>query len=462
MANHAAALPIVAPPALCYTEVETDSGIYPSRDGLSMNLLSSTSSSSRAPRSTFTRMFIGLFGILTFIFGIVIDGESYLTGDEARGVFFLLLLTGLAGLEILHVGYEGPLLTRLGLLGIRVALIEGMISLDYSGIAIFLHPINVFIAYFAFNESFAAVMSLLYLASTIFRVALIDPTWYLSSNSTLLVVAFASILVFMQILASAMSQDERQRKRTEELLSDLQASHIKLQAYADHVAEMAATAERNRLARDIHDSLGHYLTAVKIQLEKAQVFQSRDPETAHQALVSAQEAAAAALQDVRRSVSALRVQKPFSLTEALNDLIQSIQSDQLRVEFIIRGEEKRCARSVLMTLFRAAQEGLTNVQKHADAQHATLELVFNEDSARLTLTDDGTGFDQHKMNNGDHSERSFGLRGIQERIAMVSGQMSVESGINQGTRLSLIVPNNPLNIDDIQFEEKWGTSEEEK
>lgn len=426
-----------------------------------MNLLSPTTPSSRSPRSTFTRMFIGLFGILTFIFGIVIEGENYLTGDEARGVFFLLLLAGLFGLEILHVGYEGPWLTRLGLLGIRAALIEGMISLDYSGIAIFLHPINVFIAYFTFNESFAALMSLFYLASVIFRVALIDPTWYLSSNSTLLVVAFASILVFMQILAAAMNKDERQRKRTEELFSDLQASHIKLQAYADHVAEMAATAERNRLARDIHDSLGHYLTAVKIQLEKALVFQRRDPDTAQQALENAQQAAAAALQDVRLSVSALREQKPFSLSDAMDDLIRSIPPDQLDVELIIHGEEERCARSVRMTLFRAAQEGLTNVQKHANAHHAMLELSFQDEFAQLTLTDDGTGFDQQQVDSSTFSESSFGLRGIRERIAMVRGQMSVESEINQGTRLSLIVPNNPLNIEDIQLQENLIPSEEE-
>jgi len=425
-----------------------------------MNLISTQQLPARSPRSTFTRMFIGMFGVVTFFFGIVIEGESYLTGNEARGVFFLLLLAVFAGIEFLHIGYDGPFLTRLGLLVVRIALVEGMISLDYSGIAIFLHPINIFIAYFAFNESFAAALSLLYLASGIFRVALVNPEWYLNSDNALLVVAFASMLVFMQILAAAMDKDEKQRQRTEELLSDLQASHIKLQAYAEHVAEMAATEERNRLARDIHDSLGHYLTAVKIQLEKAMVFQDRDPETARDATRSAQQAATAALQDIRRSVSALREREPFSLRESLEELVNSIQSDQLTIDLIIRGEEYGYASSVLIALYRSVQEGLTNVQKHADAQNAMISIELGEDTARLALSDDGAGFDQHSLSSDHGIERNFGLQGIRERIALVRGQMTLESEVNQGTRLTLTVPKDPLMMDDIQFRESWNRHEE--
>ncbi|MBN2555232.1 MAG: sensor histidine kinase [Anaerolineales bacterium] len=425
-----------------------------------MNLLSPQQSSARSPRSTFTRMFIGMFGVVTFFFGIVIEGESYLTGNEARGVFFLLLLAVFAGVEFLHIGYDGPLLSRLGLLAVRIALVEGMISLDFSGIAIFLHPINIFIAYFAFNESFAAALSLLYLASGIFRVAVVNPEWYLNSDNALLVVAFASMLVFMQILAAAMDKDEKQRQQTEELLADLQASHIKLQAYAEHVAEMAATEERNRLARDIHDSLGHYLTAVKIQLEKAMVFQARDPEAARDATRSAQQAATAALQDIRRSVGALRERAPFSLRESLEELVNSIQSDQLSIDLIIRGEEYGYARSVLITLYRSVQEGLTNIQKHADAQNATINIELGEDAARLALSDDGAGFDQQSLPSGHGVERNFGLQGIRERIALVRGQMTLESEVNQGTRLTLTVPKDPLMMDDIQFQESWNHHEE--
>jgi len=447
---------IVGPFSLCYTEFVQACGdaLYavPVVDK-NMNQHSLFEAASRAPRATFTRMFVGMLGLVAFTFGMVIEGEGYLTGDEARGVFFLLLLTGLAGLEFLHIGYDGPILTRLGLLGIRIALIEGLVSLDHSGIAVFLHTINVFIAYFAIGESFAALLSLFYLATIIFRVALINPTWYLSSSSALIVVAFASMLVFMQILAAAMSKDERQRKQTEMLLADLQTSHIKLQAYADHVAEMAATEERNRLARDIHDSLGHYLTAVKIQLEKAVVFQSRDPDVARQALQSAREAATKALDDVRRSVGALRDREPFSLIDAIHDLIGRMQSDELEIDLVVEGEEKGYARSVLMTLYRAAQEGLTNVQKHANARHATLALSFGDTSASLHLSDDGAGIQDEEFADEASFGQRFGLQGIHERIMLVRGHMSLESELDQGTRITLIVPRDPLDVDEIYFKQ---------
>jgi len=451
---------IVAPLSLCYTEdavrvVVWEPGLHiQSRIQDRMNPFSLFESSVRAPRATFTRMYSGMLGLVTFTFGMFIEGEGYLTGEEARGLFFLLLLAGLASLEFLHIGYEGPILTRLGLLGIRIALIEGLVSLDNSGIALFLHPIVVFIAYFAIGENFSALTSLLYLAYIIFRVALIDPSWYLSNSSALLVVAFASILVFMQILAAAMNKEERHRKQTEALLADLQTSHFKLQAYADHVAEMAASEERNRLARDIHDSLGHYLTAVKIQLEKAVTFQDRNPTTAQEALASAREAATKALEDVRLSVSTLREPQPFSLSEALRELVLRSHSEELELDLKMSGEEAGYANSVLVTLYRAAQEGLTNIQKHANARHATLTVTFGETSARLSLTDDGAGMLHEPEKDESNVIQRFGLQGIRERMRLVKGEMSIESGHDFGTRMTLVVPRDPRDTDQIEYEEK--------
>jgi len=229
------------------------------------------------------------------------------------------------------------------------------------------------------------------------------------------------------------------------LLADLQASHLRLQAYAAQVADLAAAEERNRLARDIHDSVGHYLTGVNIQLERARVFHARDPQQSLLAIQEAKLAAEEALRDVRRSVAGLReTDSAFSLQHSLNDLLANLATNQLQVDFRFCGDETGYNRLTLLALYRAAQEGLTNIQKHADATHATLEVDLGEQQARLCLSDNGRGFDPHRpsLSNGS----GFGLKGIQERIGLVRGQMSLSSTPQQGTTLTITVPKDPLTL----------------
>ena len=127
-----------------------------------------------------------------------------------------------------------------------------------------------------------------------------------------------------------------------------------------------ATEERNRLARDIHDSLGHSLTAVNIQLEKALAYWQRSPDESHQAIRDAKQAASEALQEVRHSVGTLRdPDSRFSLRGALEGLTERMNAQGLPIASTITGDESDYNRSTLVALFRGAQEGLTNVQRHA-------------------------------------------------------------------------------------------------
>jgi signal transduction histidine kinase len=180
------------------------------------------------------------------------------------------------------------------------------------------------------------------------------------------------------IIAGQIDRDQRSRQQMRQLLVELEASHRQLQGYADRVAELAAAAERNRLAREIHDSLGHYLTAISIQLEKAQAYRQRDPDEADQAIRDAKQTARAALQDVRQSVGALRgAEDRFSLRQSLSELVSRVEGAMLAIECHVEGDETDYARPALMALYRAAQEGLTNVQKHAHAEHVLLHVQLN-------------------------------------------------------------------------------------
>lgn len=210
-------------------------------------------------------------------------------------------------------------------------------------------------------------------------------------------------------------------------------------------AELAATEERNRLARDIHDSLGRRLTIVNIQLEKALAYKERNPDEAEQALLDAKEAASGALRDVRRSVRSLRdAEDGFSLQAALEELVAGMGNGRFTIQYQFTGAEESYSRPVLMALYRSAQEGLTNIQKHAQATAVKLAVYLEEEEGKLILQDDGQGFDATILDElAIDQYHSFGLQGIQERLELVRGQMQVLSQPGQGTILQITVPKNP-------------------
>ncbi len=398
-------------------------------------------------RFMFTLVYIGITGIIAYFNELWRYEEHFVLGRNAELGLLLLLLLGVERFE--HKRYQDgtPTPVAILLLVARMALFEGVVALDSSMVSLFLYPIIPFNAYFSLGGTASNLLSLVYLIVAGWRTWQIDNTWYMSAGATSTLVAFVFVLIFLQVVAPVIKRDEQNRRRSEELLIDLRASHLKLQVYAAQVAELAASQERNRLARDIHDSLGHYLTVVNIQLEKALAYRERDPLEATQAIRDAKRAAAEALQDVRRSVSTLRdANEHFSLPAALQALVERMEGAPFTIALTITGDQMGYSRSVLMTLYRAAQEGLTNIQKYAQAKHVTLDVHLGEHLARLWLRDDGQGFDLERLEQPEEKRQGFGLQGIRERIELVSGQMSLRSKPQHGTELAITVPQNPTEL----------------
>jgi signal transduction histidine kinase len=255
---------------------------------------------------------------------------------------------------------------------------------------------------------------------------------------------FLLTLAFIASIAYLIRQERTSRFRAEALLHELEDSHRQLQHYAEQVAELATMEERNRLAREIHDSLGHYMTVINVQLEKAIAFKARDTETADQALKDAKHLASEALKDIRRSVDTLRsAPEKFSLTQALAGLVAHLENNQLTIDLQIEGDEAGFSRQSLLTLYRSAQEGLTNIQKHAQASHVTIQVKLEDRQGSLSIVDNGQGFDPAAFNDAKQ-ESHYGLQGIRERLELVRGSFALESKPNHGTSLLVIVPKNPL------------------
>ncbi|MGW0912598.1 sensor histidine kinase [Streptomyces sp. NPDC002784] len=335
------------------------------------------------------------------------------TGAFVAGLLLLLLLERI------------PVPPRsLALLGARLGLIVAVTALDDSGLSRALLVLVPFTACFAFGRTTALALAGGCVAVVLALYTLSDPAWYADPAyvSDLLMLLIGLVLALA--MAAVAIGEQRGRARLEE--------------YAARIAELSATAERNRLARDIHDSLGHHLTAVAVQLEKAAAFRGHDPDAADQAVVDARHSAGRALEDVRTSVRALRDDRsaPLPLPSALADLVRQLDDGRVEVTLRIDGEPydgHGPAGAALTTLYRAAQEALTNVRRHADARHARVVLTFGADSARLVVTDDGRGFRPGAVT-------GFGLLGIQERTRLVGGTVEVDSAPGAGTRITVEVP----------------------
>jgi signal transduction histidine kinase len=241
--------------------------------------------------------------------------------------------------------------------------------------------------------------------------------------------AFAFTIVFTIITKRAVSAREREEK----LRVELESANGKLRAQAAQMEELATTRERNRMAREIHDGVGHYLTVVKTQLDAAAGLLPASPERARDAVEKAARLTADALEDVRRSVGSLRADAP---REPLADAIRQLARHGDPVPTVaIEGKPRPLPPAIEHALFRAAQEGLTNIRKHAKATSALLLLDFRSPHrVSLEMTDNGAG------RNGVEKAGCFGLIGLRERIELLGGTVNAANRLDGGFTLKVEVP----------------------
>ena len=199
----------------------------------------------------------------------------------------------------------------------------------------------------------------------------------------------------------------------------------------------AALEERNRLAREIHDTLAQTLTGVIVQLE-AMGRAMQEPSGASAHLHRVLELARGGLQEARRSVHGLRASAldGRTLDEALTDAVARLQeSAELRARFARHGDTSRIPAAVAVELYRIVQEALTNIVRHARASHVLVNLEVAETAARLVIEDDGAGIEA-----APDLPPGFGLLGMRERAERLGGRLLLESGPGSGTRVEAMIP----------------------
>jgi signal transduction histidine kinase len=230
-------------------------------------------------------------------------------------------------------------------------------------------------------------------------------------------IEYVGISLFVILLGFVIVEERRSRQRAEALSLEIES--------------LAAALERSRIARDIHDSLGHSLTTLNIQLELAQAMGQRNPDQANQALNNSRQLASQCLESVRQAVQTVR--EEFDLTTALQRLIDQVRQNHtftIQVEVILPPLTLQTSHQ----LYCVVQEGFTNIQKHAHATKVHLSSQMTSEAILLELEDDGQGFDPTLTYNG------YGLKGMQERVHLLGGELQIISAVGKGTQIRVIAP----------------------
>jgi signal transduction histidine kinase len=240
---------------------------------------------------------------------------------------------------------------------------------------------------------------------------------------------FGLTFVFVLLSMNSMVAERQSREK-------LAIANEKLRQYALRIENQAILQERNRIARDIHDSLGHSLTALNIQLETAVKLWQSNPDKAKTFLARAKELGSQSLQEVRQSVSTMRSDPVQG--RPLEDAIAYLAEELQRSTGISASCTLLVARPLPAELhtavYRIVQESLTNICKYAGASEVKIQLKATTDKLDLIIQDNGRGF------NVETNTTGFGLQGMRERTLALGGQLLIDSQPGAGCRISAHFP----------------------
>jgi len=251
------------------------------------------------------------------------------------------------------------------------------------------------------------------------------------------ILPFIAGYVFFAFFGWTMMRAENERRRSEQLLADLKVAHDQLRRYTEQVEELTIAGERNRIAREMHDTLGHRLTIAAVQLEGAQRLINSNPQKVEQIIKTVHEQVKEGLTELRRTVAMMRapVVDDLPLEQALKRLISQVgEATGLDIHLEMDDPEPALPSTHRHTLFRAAQEGLTNIERHADATEAWIRLSHQDDNVSIRVEDNGVGIHSPKERDG------LGLTGMRERAELLGGKFVIEQRNSGGTSLCLSLP----------------------
>jgi signal transduction histidine kinase len=230
-----------------------------------------------------------------------------------------------------------------------------------------------------------------------------------------------------------------QRIEHERLIAELRDAQQQLRQSAAREVELAALRERNRLAREMHDSLGHALVLIAVKIEAAQRLQAIDAARSATELEDTKALVRSTMGDLRNSLAGLRLSaledRPFGV--ALADMGADLgRRTGIDIDISTSEEADTLDRATQEALYRVAQEALTNVARHAQARHAWVHLALSKNIVELEVSDDGIGLNAAPRPGTSH----FGITGMRERVQALGGVLTIGPRAGAGTLLRVSIP----------------------
>ncbi len=221
----------------------------------------------------------------------------------------------------------------------------------------------------------------------------------------------------------------------------LRQANLQLRHYATTLENLTISRERNRMARELHDTLAHTLSGLSVQLETVKAYWEVEPDTAQSFLDQSLAATRSGLDETRRALKALRATPldDLGLGLAIRKLAETaVNRSTLKLSLMLPERFPTLSPDIEQCLYRVAQEAIENVIHHANAQNLALRLTFEEGTGILEVQDDGLGIDVKQREKTGH----FGLSGMRERAQLVGGKLTIDSHPGRGTIVKLTLDGN--------------------
>ena len=218
----------------------------------------------------------------------------------------------------------------------------------------------------------------------------------------------------------------------------LRVANAQLTHYASTLENLTVSRERNRMSRELHDTVVHTLSGLSIQLETAKAYCSVNPDTTKILLDQSLESTRSGLLETRRALKELRASplEDLGLVSAIKQMAQTAANrGRLALDISLPDQDLFLSPDVEQSVYRITQEAIENVVHHADARQMTVKLTTDEKDLSLFIGDDGIGFNTDSQSPSGH----FGLAGMRERALLVEGELKIASRLNSGTTIQLLI-----------------------
>lgn len=256
------------------------------------------------------------------------------------------------------------------------------------------------------------------------------------NNAIYWLVTVIPITIFISMYVTLYVRQAEAREKAEALAAELEAANQQLTEYAARVEDLTITTERQRMARELHDTLSQGLAGLILQLEATDAHLNNNHTAKAQSIIgNAMEQARATLADARRAIDDLRQSSLDDLDSALRLEISRFTNATGIPILFHTDQTPPLPAPVTETLVRAVAEALTNVANHAQAHNVAVDVRMKDKSLSVTIQDDGRGFDASAIPSGH-----YGILGIKERVRLVNGSFEIQSNNGKGTTIRIDIP----------------------